>query len=228
MKIKIPLFFRLFGYIKNIIDNTAYSDIIFRKLKNKDVFFIEIGANDGISQDPIFKYSKKWKGILVEPIPEIFYTLKKNYSTINTCNIFENIAISNYNGSIDFFVPKKNEQNKDFYTRLASTHKKSEFLKEIELDKIEVPCLTLNSLLIKHKITKIDILIIDTEGSEIEIITSFNFAIKPQIIFIETRFYNYNKIVPFYDRMIGLGYSIFPEKDNCLMILKTTDLELKI
>ena len=63
--------------------------------------FIEIGANDGITWDPLFKFIKKykWEGILVEPHPRYFRELVENYTSIIPGKIhFENIAISDDNG----------------------------------------------------------------------------------------------------------------------------------
>ena len=60
----------------------------------------------------------------------------------------------------------------------------------------------------------------DVEGYELAILGSYSFDIKPKIIFLGTRFYNCNDIVNSHHRMINLGYYIFPERDNCLLILK--------
>ena len=49
-----------------------------------------------------------------------------------------------------------------------------------------VDCLPLYSLLVKHKLTDLDILIIDTEGYDFEIIRGIDFdTIKPKIIIFE-------------------------------------------
>ena len=50
-------------------------------LKNKEGFYIEIGANDGISQSNslFFERQKKWRGVLVEPSPVTFDFLKSNF-----------------------------------------------------------------------------------------------------------------------------------------------------
>ena len=51
-----------------------------RKLANylnyKKGFFIEVGANDGYNQSNTYYLEKilDWRGILVEPIPELFYS----------------------------------------------------------------------------------------------------------------------------------------------------------
>ena len=49
--------------------------------KKDDFFFIQVGANDGLMCDPIRQFIVKhsWGGILVEPVPDYFELLKKNY-----------------------------------------------------------------------------------------------------------------------------------------------------
>jgi hypothetical protein len=44
--------------------------------------FIQVGANDGIFGDPLREHilAHKWRGVLVEPQPEIFEQLKANYA----------------------------------------------------------------------------------------------------------------------------------------------------
>ncbi len=42
------------------------------------VTFVQIGANDGVWNDPIEPYlrGEKWRGVLVEPVPYVFARLK--------------------------------------------------------------------------------------------------------------------------------------------------------
>ena len=51
--------------------------------KNKDqlFYFIQVGAHNGLKNDPINKYIRQngWKGILIEPQKNIFNELKENY-----------------------------------------------------------------------------------------------------------------------------------------------------
>src|ERR1700722_3021383 len=56
--------------------------------------FIEVGANDGRFGDPLRQYILKyqWKGVLVEPQPDIFERLKANYAGLNNRISFENVA----------------------------------------------------------------------------------------------------------------------------------------
>ena len=219
MIIQTPFLFRFLGYIKNKIDNYPYSKKIFYSLKKNSIFFIQIGANDGLSEDPIKDYSNNWSGILIEPIPYIFEVLKKNYSISKNNLIFENIAISNYDGIMNFFLPKEAKKN-TWLTKISSCDRFNGDLSNYETEEILVPCLTLDSLLIKYNINKIDLLIIDVEGYENVILDAYSFKIKPQIIFLETRFYNYSTLEKMYAKFINMGYRIFPEKDNTLLILR--------
>lgn len=66
-------------------------------LNNQKIKFIEVGANDGITWDPLFKFVKKfkWEAILIEPHPAYYKELTENYKNINPGKIhFENVAIS--------------------------------------------------------------------------------------------------------------------------------------
>ena len=61
----------------------------------KNGFFIECGANDGVNQSVTWYFERalKWRGLLIEPIKEIFEELKKNR---NKNNFFFNTALGSY------------------------------------------------------------------------------------------------------------------------------------
>jgi hypothetical protein len=52
--------------------NQVNQDLFLKLLSKDKVRFIQIGANDGIKNDPVHAFIKKyyWTGILVEPIPK--------------------------------------------------------------------------------------------------------------------------------------------------------------
>ena len=80
----------------------------FSKSHNKDVSFIQIGANDGLRWDPVRKYivRDKWRGIFVEPLPSVFEMLGKNYEHVNRGELFfVNAAIGSTDGeSLSFWT----------------------------------------------------------------------------------------------------------------------------
>src|SRR5664279_1658362 len=51
-------------------------------LTTKKPYFIGIGANDGVTHDPLYPFVRDfgWRGIMVEPIPEAFAALERNYA----------------------------------------------------------------------------------------------------------------------------------------------------
>src|SRR5947209_8058963 len=60
-----------------------------------DLFFLQIGAHDGITDDPLRQYVLKyhWRGLLLEPQPRLFAQLKANYQSEPQL-MFENAALA--------------------------------------------------------------------------------------------------------------------------------------
>src|SRR6476620_2449700 len=137
-----------------------------------DVFFVEVGANDGVSFDPLHTYiiRHRWRGLLVEPLPDLFRQLKETYKQC-TGLIFENMAIAEKPGCRDMYriatdvltngtLPAWTKGIASFfndrnalggYRIPASTFE--QIRSHITVEK--VMCDTLDNLLRKHAITKI-------------------------------------------------------------------------
>ena len=158
--------------------------------------FIEIGTCDFDTNLPLIK-SGEWKGIMCEPAPIYFGSLKKKAQAINNYEnlILENIAISDYSGTLDFAVARNDQSKLNSWQRgissVVSDHHKGERIfdfqnnKSIIAETIEVPCLTLDDLIHKHKVESIDYLKIDAEGHELNIIDAYSWKIKPTFIKLE-------------------------------------------
>ncbi len=58
-------------------------------------FFVNVGANDGILNDPIHPFIAKygWRGIAIEPVPHVFEQLVANYRDL-TGVVLERVAIA--------------------------------------------------------------------------------------------------------------------------------------
>ncbi len=141
---------------------------------NAPFSFIQIGANNGIRWDPLHELILKHHlvGLLVEPLPDMYEQLKENYSSESQLS-FENAAIAAENCTRTLFRIKPNADVPDWAHGMASFKKDhlSEFKRFIQ--KVEVPTLTINALLRKHKINHVTLLQIDTEGYDFEIIKMF-------------------------------------------------------
>lgn len=165
--------------------------------KNKNIFFVNIGSNDGISGDPLseFIFTKGWKGLLIEPVPHVFNRLKKIYKNVPGI-LFENVAISDINGYKKFWFIKKNKILKSGYDQIGSfdLNKKKVLskltpiwpeLKQFLTNK-KLPTFTLEKILDKNNIRHVDVLLIDTEGYDYKIVKQINFKkIKPKLIIFE-------------------------------------------
>lgn len=199
-------------------------------IKHKDMFFIQIGANDGMKFDPTYLYVKKykWKGILVEPVGYVFEKLKSNYRGVRDL-IFEDVAIGDKDGFKNFYMLRKSEgENLPlWYDEIGSFSKEhvlkhgdriKDINKRIIIQKIRI--LTLKSLLEKHKVSKIDFLQIDTEGYDQYILRQIPFnKIKPSMIVYEDRHLSKEEKEHCQKILVENGYTIIRRLD-CFAYLK--------
>lgn len=148
---------------------------------NKDSFyFLQVGANDGKTNDPLYPYVTKYglSGCLVEPQKDVFEILKETYSG-NQNLIFENVAISIEDGSKDIYSIKHKyraiyEQNSENAKATGVTSfDKNHLLKNLQkkvdknidsddldeyIDVDSVKTMTISTLLTKNKIDHVDFL----------------------------------------------------------------------
>ena len=145
--------FRKFNSINNLDKK------LLKYLNFKDGFYIECGANDGINQSNtwFFEKSLNWRGILIEPNKKIFEELKKNRSSKN---IFENVALVSESFSKKIYLTNNNLESK--------------VTGNIDNNNIEVFTSTLNHILKKNKIYKINLFSLDVEGYEVEVLKGLN------------------------------------------------------
>jgi FkbM family methyltransferase len=136
------------------------------KLK-KDGYFLEIGASDGIELSNTYLLEQKynWSGICVEPIKDDYEKLIKNRSCF--CS---NLAIySKSNEELEFNIYE--------YNLFSGIDKHiNTFIDQPIKEKVIVKTITLNDLLEKYNAPSfIEYMSIDTEGSEYEILSVFDF-----------------------------------------------------
>ena len=149
-----------------------------RLLKNRDGFYVEIGANDGISfsNSLFFERKRGWSGVLVEPSFSTFKFLKNNRSSSNE---FYNCACVSFDYKdefIEFFYSNlmSTTVNSDQDLNKYSDHAKSGILylaRNEKFAKFRVPACTLESLLLSSKAPELmDFFSLDVEGNELEIL----------------------------------------------------------
>jgi FkbM family methyltransferase len=153
--------------------NQDLSVLYFTHYAGKKGFYVEIGAGDGIKLSNTYLLEKAgWYGIIVDPV---------NYSSENIklrkC-IKDNRAVYSKSGlKLPFFsvenIPTAYPQAENFSGILDHI---GAYPKTFPNKIIDVETVSLNDLLEQHNApNKIDYISIDTEGSEFEIISNFDF-----------------------------------------------------
>lgn len=186
--------------------------------KTSDVTFVQIGGFDGRSGDPLFPYVTKfhWKGLVVEPQPDAFESLRANYAGEPQV-VLENVAVAERKGTRTLWrirrgvegLPSWAPQLASFDRDTVARHKAQIPNIEELIEGKEVRCETLDALLVKSGLQKIDILQIDVEGYDFEIVKLIDFKRhKPSIIRYEHAHLNLDDREACLELLVGHGYKI--------------------
>ena len=162
--------------------------------RQKDVFFIEIGANDGVSGDPLHHFIKRyrWRGIALEPVPDIFEKLQFAYR--NDKNVIPLCAaLSDKDGKMTFHRVKPGPNVPIFCNGLGSfsrdvilSHRPLFPAIEDHIVETEVKTVRFDTLVEMFGIEKIDVILIDTEGYDYEALKQIDFRhFQPSVVIYE-------------------------------------------
>ncbi|MBD2201178.1 FkbM family methyltransferase [Calothrix sp. FACHB-1219] len=151
-----------------------------------NLFFLQVGASDGVTNDPlnpiINKYSSHLKGICLEPLPNVFEKLVFNYSSYSEIKC-ENSALADCDGDIFMYCPviEDGSQKSSLQLQVVTKHGFS------KIKKIKIKSISLPTLIEKYKITDIDILQVDAEGYDYQVIRKvIDLGFLPSIIHFES------------------------------------------
>jgi FkbM family methyltransferase len=190
--------------MSNKINNQDFENLF---NDEKPIFFIQIGANNGITVDPInklIKSKKNWSGILFEPGKDAFEELIITYKDYNNLNLV-NSAVSDIDGKTILYCGETTP-----HFTLDKT--KAIHMFNITPKEIEVDVMSPKTIISKFSISNLDLLQIDTEGRDFTIIKSFlDNNILPKIIRFEYVNLSYeetdsNKVINY---LSDFGYESF-------------------
>lgn len=174
-------------------------------LQNKNIFFVQIGSNDGFRNDPIHKFIKKnnWNGIMFEPQKKAFNILSAVYRKDPITVL--NKAVDSINRQRKLY--KLSFSDARWASGLSSFNKfnlekiilDGSLISLIKKEKVKtsdnltdyitfelVDCMNFETLISTYRIQKIDLIHIDTEGYDFQIIKNFDFKkMRPKIIIYE-------------------------------------------
>jgi FkbM family methyltransferase len=166
-------------------------------LRQDKPFFVSIGANNGVANDPIWPFLSKhaWPGIALEPNPAVFAQLEKNYRDYPGVRCV-NAAIGEKDGTAPFYVvdPGKSDNALGWAEHQLSSFDRNTILKhasqmpglEGRIRETSVATISWASLLALAGGRAIDVLHVDTEGFDAEVIRMLDLSItKPSLIQFE-------------------------------------------
>jgi len=196
----IQRLFRFFNYkICKIgpYSSFDFESFLYRYLAvHKKIHFIQIGANDGVMNDPLYQFNIKNKsvvsGYVLEPLPDIFEKLSQNYKKMPNISPV-NLAIHADKAEMTLYRVKPHLLSKIpvFAEGIASFDKnhwkKTNIIPNNDyIEEVLVTCIPIQTFIDLNKIQVLDLLVLDTEGYDYQILMDFNFnRIKPKIIRFE-------------------------------------------
>jgi FkbM family methyltransferase len=171
----------------------------------KNGYFVEFGATNGKSISNTYLLEKEygWNGIVAEPCKYWHEELQKN----RTCNISLKCVWSASNETLLFNEP----QNKDLSCIDAYSANDMWAADRMAGQRYFVQTISLMDLLAEFKAPeKIDYLSIDTEGSELRILSAFDFD-KYKIKIITCEHNNTHMQQPIIELLVSKGYRLVTE-----------------
>ena len=180
-----------------VLRSLEFDDVVCRRIVEvgPEFTFVQVGAFDGITKDPLRKYIQAygWRGILLEPQPRPAAELFKLYEGNDRLMILQ-VALDEKRGARTLFTVESD--NVPAWARgMASFHRdnivKNSYLipgLESMIEEITINCITFDDVMQKLSSDQLDLLQIDAEGNDGYILSLFPFdRIKPAIIHWESK-----------------------------------------
>jgi FkbM family methyltransferase len=189
-------------------------------------YFVELGANDGISQSntKYFELFKGWKGVLIEPYEPNFRKCiknrKKSTKTFHAACVSSEFSKETVQLVYSNLMTTSLEEVNEIENPRSHAMEGSQFLEVSEhVHQFEAPARTLESILDEALApNNMDLLSLDVEGVEIDVLKGLNHSrYSFNYICVETR----NETL-MREYLEPLGYKLFQKlTDHDLLFIKT-------
>lgn len=197
-----------------------------------NVKFLQIGGNDGCLADPAYKYIKEsnWRGVIVEPVPEYFDMLRKTHEGRSRIECV-NVAIDTRSGHREMYKVKSDvvrsqlAQTGDYWLQGCATFSKEilfrNALTEDDIESVPIRTTTGVDLVRDYALEACDVLIIDVEGAEDIVLSSFDFGRwRPKVIVFESEEKTADEIATIEARLVANDYEVNWEYYDSVAVLK--------
>lgn len=188
-------------------------------------FFLQIGANDGFTGDPVYPLLTRagvdWRGVLVEPVAHLFAELSQRHGQ-NPALRLERAAICEHDGSTMIHRLTTTSTDTLWLDQIPSLDRELLRAGAKQFGKAEnavveenVPSLTVATLLERHAITQLDLLVIDAEGWDWRILRQFDLRnLRPKFILYEHQHLRPDERDAAHQFLIALDYGWVETKEG--------------
>jgi FkbM family methyltransferase len=184
-----------------------------------NTYFLQVGAFDGISTDPLYPLIDKHalRGVLVEPQRDFFDRLKSNYSRFEDSRfLFVNAAIAETDTTRPFYKVRSKAHGPEWLHGIASLdravlmrHRPSVQDLDSLIETESVRCVTFSSLFRELCIKHVDLLQIDAEGHDGLILRLFDIPNRrPAIVRFEHKHLSRDDYRSCLDLLVNQGYKV--------------------
>jgi FkbM family methyltransferase len=173
-------------------------DEMIRPYLRPDFFFVNVGASDGVTNDPIYPFIERygWHGLAIEPVPPVFEQLTRNYAHLADLVELVHAAVSESDQPIWYVDHPERLEGPFHITQISSLNRQrvEQTLRQLgtfdqavtvtddlpiddptRLTSHRGRCVSFNDLMTEHDVQRIDFLNIDVEGLDLDVLTSIDF-----------------------------------------------------
>jgi FkbM family methyltransferase len=219
---------------RHLLDSTylrplELKDIICRRMFEigQELTFIQVGAFDGVTKDPLHAYVSKhsWSGVLVEPQPGPARRLRELYRDNDRIVVLQS-AIDTAPGQRSLFTVESDDI--PAWAGGMASFQRDHILKhaylipglEKMIQEITIDCITFRDVFTHLHSDHVDVLQIDAEGADGLILSLFPFdRVRPPIVHWEVKNLTKAQREECFDRLSGFGYRFAPSGDEDMMAL---------
>ena len=195
--------------------NQSFRRIIGRFLENRkstSVTVLQVGAYDGRIGDPLYPYlsrNRNWSGVLLEPHPRAFACLKNSYSRHSKLSLVQ-AAIAHTDGDVELFCsPDFSLWNWKSQTASLLNEVHERFRPRQKSHFELVRGLTIKTLVKQQNLNHVDIVCVDTEGTDSMVVEQILAAdLRPTIISWESWLVPAEEQDQLVKKMLAMGYEI--------------------
>jgi FkbM family methyltransferase len=192
--------------------------------------FVQIGAFDGLANDPLHDLimGQGWRGVLVEPQPDAFTRLQQTYAGVEGLT-FLNVAVSDRRGPMTFWRIGGSAPDDPWWRGQVSSFSREHVERHIRdrphlasrIEGLTVPTMSLTEVL-SRAARPVQVLQVDAEGHDAAIVDSMDLdRHHPTIVRFEHRHLRAAAHARTVNRLAAFGYRIAVNEDDTIAMLHT-------